>query len=319
MQSAQDRRRAWSVPMVLLLLSACSRTSSAPDPTAPNTPAPPASQTATPMIHDGTPRIVDSAAGKVHIEYHVYGRGQPLIVLVHGWSCDSNYWAAQLKPLAAKYTIVTVDLAGHGASGVNRKDWSMAAFGSDVAAAVQAMPDAGKVILVGHSMGGPVAIEAARQLGARVLGVIGVDTFRSVGLPPPPLAERKQRLAEFEKDFIGSARAFVTSSMFRKDADPAFVRRVAAGMSQARPEVAIGALRTYYDWPAVAAMHSLSVPIVAINSDLHGVTDEAQIRKIVPQFRVVTIADTGHFLMMERPEKFNPELLKQIASLVSAP
>lgn len=267
------------------------------------------------MTHDGSPRIVDSAAGGVHIQYRAYGRGKPLIVLVHGWSCDSNYWAAQIKPLAARYAVVTVDLAGHGASGANRKDWSMNAFGSDVAAVVQALPDAGEVILVGHSMGGPVAIEAARQLGDRVLGVIGVDTFKSVGEKPAPAAETAKRMAAFEKDFIGNTRALVAKAFFRKDADAAFVRRIADDMSQAPPEVAIAAVRGLNDWDGVAAMHALNVPIIAINSDLNGLTDEARIRELVPTFRLVTIAGTGHFLMMEHPDKFNPELLKQIGTL----
>ncbi len=291
-------------------LAACGRTPPAPTP-APA--APPAA--AKPVMHDGTPRLVDSTAGGVHIQYRVYGHGQPLVVLVHGWSCDSNYWAAQIKPLAAKYTVMTVDLAGHGASGANRKDWSIGAFGADVASAVDAMPDAGKVIIVGHSLGGPVAIEAARKIGARVLGVVGVDSYQTTGLPPPPAAELKKSLAAFEKDFIGTARNFVTTSFFRKDADPAFVRRVADDMSQAPPEVAVGALRTYYDWDPVAAMRSLASPIVAINSDLHGVTDEARIRKLVPNFHLVTIPGTGHFLMMEHPEKFNPALLDELRKI----
>src|SRR5687767_5609039 len=72
---------------------------------------------------EGTPQIVTSVDG-VHIEYHVYGRGEPAVVLIHGWSCDSNYWKEQLAALKEKYTTVTVDLAGHGASGSNRTDWS---------------------------------------------------------------------------------------------------------------------------------------------------------------------------------------------------
>jgi pimeloyl-ACP methyl ester carboxylesterase len=265
--------------------------------------------------NDGAPRIVNSSAGDVHIQYRLYGSGTPLVVLVHGWSCDSNYWSAQIKPLAEHYTVMTVDLAGHGASGANRKDFSMRAFGADVASSVLALPDAGKVILVGHSMGGPVAVEAAAQLGDRVLAVIGVDTFRSIGDKPPSAAESAKQLAPFEKDFIGNTRALVAAAFFRKDSDPLFVRRIADDMSQAPPEVAIPAIRELSAWRGEGPMRALNLPIVAINSDLHGVTDEARIRKLVPQFSVVTIADTGHFLMMERPDKFNPALLQQLAKL----
>src|SRR3954470_9990429 len=121
---------------------------------------------------EGSPQLVMSADG-VHIEYHVYGSGEPAVVLIHGWSCDGNYWKEQIAPLKAKYTVVTVDLAGHGASGTNRVDWSMGNFGEDVAAVVRQLQNQ-KVVLVGHSMGAPVALEAARRIGDRVVGIIAV-------------------------------------------------------------------------------------------------------------------------------------------------
>lgn len=271
------------------------------------------------MTHDGTPHIVDSAAGGVHVQYRAYGRGEPLVVLIHGWSCDSNYWQAQVADLKTRYTVATVDLAGHGGSGANRTDWSMAAFGADVAAVVEALKDHPKVVLVGHSMGGPVMVEAARRLGPRVIGVIGVDTLKDVGLPRPPATETARRLAPFEKDFIGSTRAMVQSTMFTPRSDPVLMRRIVDDMSQAPQEVALPAIHGLNDWDAVTAMQSLSVPIVAINSDLGGVTDEARIRKLVPGFRLVTVTGLGHFLMMEDPARFNPLLDAQIRALVAAP
>jgi pimeloyl-ACP methyl ester carboxylesterase len=264
---------------------------------------------------DGSPRIADSAAGRVHIQYRTYGAGEPLVVLIHGWSCDSNYWSAQLAPLRAKYTVVTVDLAGHGASGANRSDWSMGAFGDDVAAVVNAIPQPARVVLVGHSMGGPVAVEAARRLGERVIGVIGVDTLKSVGQPQPPAAETEKRMAAFQKDFIGATRGLVAASFFRPEADPAFVRRIADDMSAAPPEVAIPAVRALNAWDGVAAMQSVKVPIVAINADLSPTLADA-IRKFAPNYSAVIVERTGHFLMMEDPARFNPILEEQIARLL---
>src|SRR4029450_11127613 len=133
---------------------------------------------------EGSPQIVTSADG-VHIEYHVYGSGEPAVVLIHGWSCDGNYWKEQIAPLKAKYTVVTVDLAGHGASGANRTDWSMGNFGEDVAPPEPQIHNQ-KVVLVGHSMGAPVALEAARRIGDRVVGIIAVDSFKTIGQPPMP-------------------------------------------------------------------------------------------------------------------------------------
>ena len=59
----------------------------------------------------------------------------------------------------------------------------------------------------------------------------------------------------------------------------------------------------------------IHVPVYAINSDL-GPTDEVRIRKYLPEFKADVLDHTGHFLMMEVPERFNPVLLKDIDALV---
>ena len=110
-------------------------------------------------------REVTSVDG-VRIAYRVQGRGDTAIVLVHGWACDSSYWREQLAALSARYTVVTMDLAGHGASGTNRSDWRIARYGDDVAAVVAALR-LHRVVLVGHSMGGPVIVAASQRLPAR--------------------------------------------------------------------------------------------------------------------------------------------------------
>lgn len=280
----------------------------------PGAPTTSATQDAALVISDGSPRIADSPGG-VHIQYRVYGRGEPLVVLIHGWSCDSNYWSAQVADLKTRHTVVTVDLAGHGGSGANRSDWSMPAFAADVAAVVEVLKDHPKVVLVGHSMGGPVAIEAARRIGPRVVGVIGLDTLKNVGLPQPSAAETEKRLAAFEADFIGSTRGLVGATMFTAKSDPVLVRRIVDDMSQAPPAVAIPAIRQLNAWDGVAALKALPVPVVVINSDLNGVTDEARISSFAPRFRVITVAGLGHFLMMEDPARVNPILDAQVLAL----
>ncbi|MCC6172463.1 MAG: alpha/beta hydrolase [Gammaproteobacteria bacterium] len=308
--------------LATLLVAACAREPAA-TPTPPAADArgameatPPMPAPAATVVNDGSPRIVDSPAGRVHIQYRVHGRGEPLVVLIHGWSCDSNYWQAQVADLKQRYTVATVDLAGHGGSGANRSDWSIAAFGADVAAVVETLKAHPKVVLVGHSMGGPVAVEAARRIGPRVVGVIGVDTFQWTG-EPPPRAEMERMLAGFEKDFIGTTRSFVDTTFFTKDADPTLRRRIADDMSQAPPAVAIPAMRGLVAWDAVTAMNAAAIPIVALNADLLGPTDEARIRREVPAFRAITVSGLGHFLMMEDPARFNPLLDAQIRALAS--
>ncbi|MGB8326908.1 MAG: alpha/beta hydrolase, partial [Steroidobacteraceae bacterium] len=277
---------------------------------------PPAGATAMPRLADGTPQMTSSADG-VHIEYRAYGRGDPVILLVHGWSCDSNYWKAQLNGLKARYTVVTVDLAGHGGSGRNRVQWSIAAFGQDVAAVADRFANR-PVIIVGHAMGGAAALEAARILGDRVLGVIGVDAFRTLGAPRDTPDQIAAALAPLQADFIGETRRMITESFFTKDADPAFVRRIADDMSSAPPEVAIPSILALRQWDAAPALSAIKVAIIAINPDLGAVADAGRIAGVAPTFRAVTVPGTGHFLMLEAPQRFNPVLEQQLRNLVQA-
>lgn len=103
----------------------------------------------------------------VPIAYTSRGAGNPALVLIHGWSCDKSYWAAQIEPLSGEFQLIAADLGGHGESGTGRKSWTIGSFAQDVAAVVEAV-DPGPVVLVGHSMGGTVAVAAARLLGKRV-------------------------------------------------------------------------------------------------------------------------------------------------------
>lgn len=284
---------------------------------APPTPA------ATPAIEDksgppeGAPRIAIAPDG-VHVQYRTYGTGEPALVFIHGWSCDSNYWREQIPAFKQKYTLVTVDLAGHGGTDGNRSDWTMARFGQDVATALSTVPNQ-QIILVGHSMGGNVAIEAARLLKGRVIGIIGVDTFKSIGAPLPSKAQIDALIKPFEADFIGTTRSIVNDHFFAANADPQLKQKVAYDMSLSPPRVGIASLRAVMGYDFVEPLKDVSVPIVAINSDLGEPVNEVRIRKLLPKFRQVTLAGDGHFLMMEDAARFNPALEKEIEALLGKP
>jgi pimeloyl-ACP methyl ester carboxylesterase len=254
------------------------------------------------------------------LRYTVHGSttatDRPVVVLIHGWSCDSSYWDAQIPALRERYRVVTLDLAGHGDSSADRDDWSMRAFGADVRRVVEVVDAHSPLVLVGHSMGGPVAVEAARQLGPRVRAVIGVDTFSTIGLPRPPEAETAARIGFFERDFAGATRLFVSRTFFRPDSNPALRERIAEDMAAGDARVGIAAVRGLNDWDGAAALTELPVPIIAINADL-APTDAERIRRHAPRFELVVMPRSGHFLMMEDPARFNPLLLEQLERFVA--
>lgn len=293
---------------LLITLTACGRKEPPP-------PAPAAADVnAEPP--EGAPRIAISPDG-IHVQYHVYGSGEPALVFIHGWSCDSNYWRAQVPAFKEKYTVLTVDLAGHGGTDANRSDWGMEKFGQDVATAVATIPNQ-QIVLVGHSMGGPVAIEAARLIGKRVVGIVGVDTFKTIGAPLPSQAQLDAVLKPFEANFIGHTREMVAAHFFAPGADPQLAQKIAYDMSLSPPQVAIPAMRAVLGYDYAGPLKQIDVPIVAINSDLGEPVNELRIRKVLPKFRAVVISGDGHFLMMEDPARFNPTLDAEVQTMFAA-
>ena len=57
------------------------------------------------------------------ISYFIEGKGEPVLVFIHGWSCEKTYWEYQINEFSGDYTVVALDLAGHGESGVTRKNY----------------------------------------------------------------------------------------------------------------------------------------------------------------------------------------------------
>src|SRR5688572_4801012 len=179
----------------------------------------------------------------VSISYETFGKGSTALVFVHGWSCDKSYWKDQLDYFSRTYKVVTVDLGGHGESGLGRKDWTIYSFGTDVAAVIKHL-SLERVILIGHSMGGDVSADAALLLPGRVAGLIMVDVYKKLGAGRP--AEQIDAfVADFSVDFAPKVQKLVRS-MFLTNADPSLVEFVAKDMSSAPPAVALSAMRSSF-------------------------------------------------------------------------
>jgi pimeloyl-ACP methyl ester carboxylesterase len=152
----------------------------------------------------------------VEIAYatHCAGAGEaPAVVLVHGWAGDRTYWDHQVDYLAGRNFVIAVDLGGHGASGLGRDEWNLAAFGDDVLAVVDDV-GAQRFALVGHSMGGDAIVHAARRLGDRVVGLVWVDVFRSLGNEPVSSDEQVEAfVAPFRADFEAAVVRFVRNML----------------------------------------------------------------------------------------------------------
>lgn len=246
----------------------------------------------------------------VTIVYSAAGAGEPALVFIHGGLADRTFWDAQLKAFADRHLALAVDLAGHGESGTNRRKWGIPEFGADVRAVVEAEKPR-RVIIMGNSLGGPVAIEAALLLPGRALAVIGVDTFQDFsGISED---DAKQRAELFRRDFLGGVKE-MTRALFHPDADPAIMADAARRMAKTSPQAADAMFLSLAGYDVGASARRLTVPIRTINGDLYP-TDIAAGRKVKADFDAVIMSHMGHYPMLERPEEFNKLLAAIIAEL----
>lgn len=252
---------------------------------------------------------IDSADG-VRIAYTSKGEGEPALAFIHGGLADRTFWNGQMEVFGERCKVVALDLAGHGASGTTRRAWSMQAFGLDVLA-VLAAEKVARAVLIGNSLGGPVAIEAALLAPERVVGIIGVDTFHELNRQIDP-SEVQARAERFRTDFAGSVKR-MTQALFHADADPALMSDVERRMNQTACETASGMFDSYSGYDLAASVRRLRIPIRCINGDLYPISFESN-RSACDDFDAVVLPHTGHYPMLECPDEFNRRLSQILES-----
>lgn len=261
-------------------------------------------------VEDTGPKVdsVASADG-VMIHYDVRGAGDRALVFVHCWSCDRSYWDGQTDEFAKNYKVVTLDLAGHGESGMGREVWSMPAYGADVAAVVNKL-QLKDVVLIGHSMGGAVCLEAARLLPGTVTAIVGVDTYQDLTQTMQP-QQMEQMVAPFRQNFAATTEAFV-KSICGPNADSSLANRIAKDMASESPEVGIGSFEQLFVYDPAATLKEVRVPIRCINADLFPTNVEGN-KSVAASFEVKYMPGHGHFLHLEDPAGFNALLHETLA------
>jgi pimeloyl-ACP methyl ester carboxylesterase len=254
------------------------------------------------------------SADKVEIVYTSQGSGETAVIFIHGGFADRSFWTNQVKPFAAKYHVIALDLAGHGESGHNREKWDIFGFARDVRAVME-KEKIRRAVLVGNSMGGPVALETTRLVPDKVLGIVAVDTFQVFMKAPPDYFQKQTRA--FRSDFTGTMRKMVTQ-LFHKDVDPALYEQVEKKMlKNTDPNMAAGLMEFFATYDYVEAAKKLPHPIRCINGDLIPTQVEKN-QEIHPDFNAVILPHTGHYPMLEKPELFNRHLEKILAEISPA-
>ena len=108
------------------------------------------------------------------VRFHRAGSG-PLLVLLHGIASTADTWAPVADALAQRHTILAPDLLGHGESAKPRGDYSLGAYASGVRDLVAALGH-DRATVVGHSLGGGIAMQFAYQFPERIERLVLVDS-----------------------------------------------------------------------------------------------------------------------------------------------
>jgi pimeloyl-ACP methyl ester carboxylesterase len=243
-------------------------------------------------------------SGELKVHYKSLGEGKTAVVFIHGWCCDHTVWADQAAALDGKVRMVFVDLPGYGKSDKPKIDYTMDLFAKGVDAVVQ---DAGveKVVLVGHSMGTPVARQFYRLFPDKTKAIVAVDgSLRAI---PKDIADTLRTV--IKEDSVKETATKFLDNMFTPDSPPAARKHIEELIAKTDPKVAVSSMRGMLD-EKVWKDDQIKVPVQALMAKSPNWDDayKAFVKKLAPDLDYREFEGVGHFLFMEKPKEVNETL-----------
>lgn len=255
------------------------------------------------------------------VHYVSYGKGDDALVLIHGWTQNIDAaWRDQIPEFAKHYRVIALDLPGHGKSDKPRFSkepvpkgqpskpfvYSMDHF----ARAVEAVMRDAKVkraVLVGHSMGTPVARQFYRRYPEKTLAIIIVDgSLRPFGNQ----AIVDQLIANLRGPNYSTAIDQMFGMMFGAGLSAEAQQRIKASTTNTPQHVLVGAFEGMAD-SGIWGADKINLQVLAImaKNPFYPPNVEESFRGIAPKMDFHMWNDVGHFLMMEKPKEFNAAVI----------
>ena len=251
------------------------------------------------------------------------GSGSPPLVFVHGFACSHEDWKPQADHFRKTNEIVACDLRGHGQTPGRPEECTIENFGGDVAALLANL-DLPKAILVGHSMGCRVVLEANRLDPERVAGIVLVDGSRT-GTGDPARAAADARAVVARTGYPAFAENLFRQMFFKPSAlADAIVKRAVQASAGFGPLL----------WPDMArwdagemdaALAAVKAPVLVIQSTTRNPELKRTalkpgesspyldlMRKSLKDVRI-EIVPSGHFTMLEAASTVN-RLIEEFAA-----
>lgn len=254
----------------------------------------------------------------VNLNYEVAGRGKA-VVFLHGMTGSTRDWANQIPALSPKYRVVALDHRGHGKSAAPRKEeeYSLPIFANDVFGLLT-MLNIKKCCLVGHSIGGFIALEFALKHQDMLTALVPVDTSSGQFARAPNYAQMRQKLEELART-QGMEAAFEYNvannpmMLERFQKHPELRETSRRKMLMTSVEAYIYFSKAMDKWaPVTPRLSEIKVPtLIYWGDEDSGFTEAVQtLKRGIAGSELVTVKGVGHSPHEEAPEVFNQALLK---------
>jgi pimeloyl-ACP methyl ester carboxylesterase len=234
---------------------------------------------------------------------------------VHGFACTHADWRLQLEYFGARHATFAPDLRGHGRTHARPEDCSIETYGADIAALLEGK-DLKSTVLVGHSMGCRVVLQACLNAPERVAGLALIDGSFQGSRPPVALEDYPDFARKlFEGMFlapseVGNAiveRALRLPASVGAALFPRMARWDAENMERALAAVKVPLLviqSTYFN----AERKRLAIKAGETTPWLD------MVRRQAPQALIEIISGVGHFPQLEAPEQVNTLLSRLVST-----
>jgi len=252
---------------------------------------------------DGESQYAKLDGAKIH--YKSYGKGKDAVVFIHGWTCNLDNWREQIPEFAKRNRVIALDLPGHGQSDKPQIAYTMDLFAN----AVDAVMRDAKVdhaVLVGHSMGTPVARQFYRKYPQKTLAIVIVDGgLRLFGTKEM----RDGFLAMFRAPTYKDAGAQMFGQMMA-NLPAAEQERGKTSFGNTPQYVIVGAMEAMND-EAIYATDKINVPVFAIlaKSPFWAADTDQFLHSLAPDLELQWWEGVGHFVMLEKPKQFNDAVI----------
>jgi pimeloyl-ACP methyl ester carboxylesterase len=271
--------------------------------------------------------LVRDNVALAHLEAGPDVPAAPPLVFIHGWMGDHRALLPQITHFARTRRVVAINLRGHGDSDAPQQDYTIDGFADDIAWQCNQL-GLNRPLIVGHSLGGMIALELAGRFPDLPSGVIMIDT---IIFPPPEAIEPARQIAEqiSGPDYLGAARNSALD-LFMDYVDPAdptrkdrLLEQICAAHPKTPQHVAVSAflalLSAYDAAPAAQACTapvaylSAAVPLIEMARDLD------RLRFLCPQLIVAKTLGAGHFSPLEVPDQINAMIARFLAVGLARP